>query len=259
MKTAIFAFLFLGLSVSILAQNDAGTSRITDKNGICWMTYVGTHRFAKQFEFYTELSLRRGDGLQKNQQTILRLGGNWRPVPNLLFHLGYANARFGNIGDYPEYPVNGGLKENRVYEQVNYRTMIDFLEIQHRFRLEQRWMQETPAYGKGNSPDGFYQNRARYMFRLNCPTAGKTIDDGEFYVSVWDEFMLNFGPNVESNFFDQNRLGLLVGYRFHKDFMIEAGYINQLLEQGTLVQNKPVYQINQGLITSVTYNFDFRD
>lgn len=60
---------------------------------------------------------------------------------------------------------------------------------------------------------------------------------------------------VAANIFDQNRIGLLLGYQFSKTLRIEAGYINQTLQFGRLINNRNVFQSNSGLIVNTNFNF----
>jgi hypothetical protein len=74
-------------------------------------------------------------------------------------------------------------------------------------------------------------------------------------MAVYDEIFIGFGKNVQANVFDQNRLGVLFGYRFNKTFRAEAGYLNQILQFGRLVDGKNVFQNNNGVIVNSLFNF----
>jgi hypothetical protein len=77
------------------------------------------------------------------------------------------------------------------------------------------------------------------------------------YLSIYDEIFLGFGKNVNENIFDQNRLGILIGYEISPLVRIEAGYLNQILQLGREVKNRNVVQYNNGIIVNTTFNFDF--
>ena len=70
--------------------------------------------------------------------------------------------------------------------------------------------------------------------------------------------MIGFGENVAANVFDQNRIGLLIGYRKSSYFKVEAGYLNQLLQFGRLVDEEHVFQNNNGLILNIILQPRFR-
>ena len=63
---------------------------------------------------------------------------------------------------------------------------------------------------------------------------------------------------MNANVFDQNRIGILIGYRFNKNVRIEAGYLNQTLQLGRLVNGKNVFQNNNGIIINTNFNIDMK-
>jgi hypothetical protein len=63
---------------------------------------------------------------------------------------------------------------------------------------------------------------------------------------------------VGANIFDQNRIGLLLNYRFSNLVQMEAGYINQTLQQGRNINNLPVFQYNNGFVIGINLNGDLR-
>ena len=95
------------------------------------------------------------------------------------------------------------------------------------------------------------------MIRLQAPLKGKEITDRSAYLALYDEVFIGFGKNVNANVFDQNRLGLLLGYRFSKQFRLEAGYLYQTLQYGRQINGQNVFQNNSGLIINTNFNLDF--
>jgi hypothetical protein len=63
---------------------------------------------------------------------------------------------------------------------------------------------------------------------------------------------------VNANVFDQNRIGVLIGYRFNKNVRIEGGYLNQTLQLGRLISGKNVFQNNNGIIIHTNFNIDMK-
>ena len=61
---------------------------------------------------------------------------------------------------------------------------------------------------------------------------------------------------MNENIFDQNRLGVLLGYKFNNSLRIEGGYLNQTLQLGREVDNRKVFQNNNGIIINTIFNFD---
>jgi hypothetical protein len=99
-------------------------------------------------------------------------------------------------------------------------------------------------------------HRARYMVRLQIPLKGREIKDKTPYIAAYDEVFVGFGKNVNANVFDQNRIGILLGYRFTKNIRIEGGYLNQTLQLGRQINGQTIFQNNNGFIINSNFNID---
>ena len=54
----------------------------------------------------------------------------------------------------------------------------------------------------------------------------------------------------------QNRIGVLLGYRFNKNVRIEGGYLNQTVQFGRQISGQNVFQNNNGIIINANFNID---
>ncbi|MDZ7605280.1 MAG: DUF2490 domain-containing protein [Cyclobacteriaceae bacterium] len=158
---------------------------------------------------------------------------------------------------YGEEPINGMGKdftEHRLFQMLTLTDKVSIVELSHRFMLEQRWVGRYTNVNLTKEDDYLFLNRIRYMFRLQIPLKGKEIIDKTPYFAVYDEIFIGFGKNVNENVFDQNRLGILFGYRFSPVLRIEAGYLNQILQLGREVDSRNVFQYNNGLIVNANFS-----
>ena len=71
-----------------------------------------------------------------------------------------------------------------------------------------------------------------------------------------DEIFIGWGKNIGANIFDQNRLAVLIGYKVNQNLKFEAGYLNQVLQQGKRINDKPVFQYNNGFMLASHLSFD---
>ena len=94
------------------------------------------------------------------------------------------------------------------------------------------------------------------MARLQVPLKGTEIKDKTSYLALYDEIFIGFGENVNANIFDQNRIGVLLGYRFNKNVRIEGGYLNQTVQFGRQISGQNVFQNNNGIIINANFNID---
>jgi hypothetical protein len=247
---------FLVLMSVLINNSYAQNTRINERNDIGWYNYFGTFKLNDKYSIHTEYQLRRTDFVSDKQQGLLRLGLNYQLNQKTQLRLGYA---WIETFPYGETPINGMGKdftEHRAFQMITINDKISKIDISHRFMLEQRWV---GRYSNSvlTTEDGFpLLNRLRYMIRLQMPLKGDKIGDQTPYIATYDEIFVGFGKNVNENIFDQNRLGLVLGYRFNNSLRIEAGYLNQILQLGRELNNRNVFQNNNGLIINANFNFD---
>jgi hypothetical protein len=254
-KKIFFISVFLCLFVS-LKTYAAQNVRVSNKNAIGWYNYFGTFKFSKKLGLHTEYQFRRDDWVKNWQQSLLRVGLNYQIVPKLQFRAGYGWIETFSYGDIPINSMGKQFTEHRVFESITITDKVSILDITHRFMLEQRF---SGKYSNGNlkKEDAFiYTNRMRYMYRMQIPLKGKSIVNSTPYLVVFDEIFIGFGKNVNENVFDQNRISVLLGYKLNDIFRLEGGYLNQIVQLGREVDNKNVFQYNNGIILNFFINVD---
>lgn len=252
LKTVFLVVACIGVQ-TIYSQNN----RITERNTIGWYNYFGTFKLNQKFSLHSEYQLRRVNYITDKQQGLLRVGLNYNPNSKLQLRLGYA---WIETYPYSETPINSMGKdftEHRAFQMLSITDRIAKFDITHRFMLEQRWVGRYTNTASTTEDDFPFLNRLRYMIRIQMPLKGNQIENKTPYLAFYDELFIGFGKNVNENVFDQNRIGLLAGYRFNDHFRIEAGYLNQTLQLGREVNNRNVFQSNNGFIINTLLNFDF--
>ncbi|AQG82395.1 long-chain fatty acid transporter [Spirosoma montaniterrae] len=245
---------FLSMPLIVMAQN----TRLNDYNTIGWFTNTTTLRFSNRWSGHFEYQFRRDELVQKWQQSLLRTGINYHANDKLTLRLGYAWIETFPYGDYTIQAAGRQFPEHRLYQMATLNNPIGRVEISHRFMLEQRWF---GRYLNADSPrpdETVYVNRLRYMFRAQMPIGKPKLEDKTPYVAAYDEILLGFGRNVGENVFDQNRLGLLLGYRFSPVFRLEGGFFQQIVQLPREIQNRNVFQYNNGIIVNTVVNMDLR-
>jgi hypothetical protein len=120
------------------------------------------------------------------------------------------------IGDYRTYSFPGNFKdlqtkEFRMWEQFAINSNIDRVNIDHRYRIEQRWL------------NGTYRNRFRYRLNTVLPINGKTLAPHVLYATAFDEvFFTSKAP-----YFERNRFFVGAGYYFSKVLALQSGFVRQ--------------------------------
>lgn len=198
------------------------------------VTFDGQFRFAKDFE---------------NMQHFLRAGVDVYITPNLsVVPLGYMYVWNYAYGEQPASLIAG---EQRLWQQILFKQKFGRFNINHRLRLEQRWLE------KNQTPDGevvtnFYLNRLRYRFLLNFTLNKENMESGALFINAFDEFFYGWGSYDTFNEIDQNRVSLGLGYQINSKTQFIAGPFYQML----IKSNGAKQENNIGALVQFTYNFD---
>ena len=252
LRYAICLLLSICFGCSLFAQNN----RLNTHGTIGWYNYFGTFKIAEKFSLHTEYQWRRDDVINNWQQSLLRMGVNYRVKPGLLLRAGYAWIETYPYGDIPINALGRDFTEHRIFQMVQLSHKEGIADISHRFMSEQRFVGRYSSPATLREDEFPLLHRLRYMLRLQVPLKGKSIKNKTPYVAFYDEIFIGFGKNVNANVFDQNRLGILLGYGFNETIRLEAGYLNQILQFGRQINGKNIFQNNNGLIINANFNFD---
>lgn len=253
MKINLLLMLLLCTSLlEVQAQN----TRLNDNNTIGWYNYFGTFKLNEKFSIHSEYQWRRDNLITDKQQGLLRVGVNYQINPKIQLRLGYAWIETYPYGDYPINGFGKDFTEHRAFQMITITDKISKFDLSHRFMLEQRFVGRYTQPTLTVEDDYLFLNRLRYMFKVQMPLKGNEIKDKTAYLAAYNELFIGFGKNVNENVFDQNRIGLLLGYRFDSTLRIEAGYLNQTLQLGREIDQRNVFQNNHGFIINTNFNFD---
>lgn len=220
--------------------------RISTTNQHAWYSYFGDHPVSKRWELHLEGQWRRHDLGLKWQQLLLRPGVNFELNPNVIFTAGYG---FVDTFQYGDYPVPYRFPEHRLFQQALLKHKVGKLDLQHRYRLEQRFFGVRSDPAIDIIDDSRYENRFRHLTRVNIPLTS----DKKVYIGTFDEFFINFGRNVAANVFDQNRAYVALGLPVAKGTKIEIGYMLQIIQQ----RNGRVFEYNHTLQVNLFSSLPF--
>jgi len=244
------------LIATILTTSVAQNNRITTYEKIGWYGCFTTIKLNNESGLHAEYQWRRDNYITDWQQGLLRVGFTYNVNPKLLFRIGYAWAETYPYGEIPINALGRDFTEHRVFEMVQLAHAEGIVDISHRFIVEQRFVGRYSSASVEQEDEFPLLNRVRYMVRLQIPLTGDAVKDNTPYIAAYDEVMIGFGENVNANVFDQNRIGLLAGYRFNKNIRIEGGYLHQIAQFGRQLNGKNIFQNNSGLILNAYINVD---
>ena len=232
MKKIIFIATIL-LSLSFSAQ------KIIDDQFHGWVVYQGNHKLNNHFDIHTEYQWRRTDGFNDWQQSLTRIGLDYKWNPNFTISGGHAWVL---TFPYGSQPIAHQTNENRLWQQANFKAQYGSIQFQHRYRLEQRWLGAS------------FVQRIRYRLQFTIPLQKTYLEKGKgLFMNVNNEVFLGFGRGIGKNILDQNRYIAAVGYKVSPNFNFQVGYLNQILVKSNGIQ----IERNHTLWTSIVYNIDF--
>ncbi|MEA1784533.1 DUF2490 domain-containing protein [Arenibacter sp. GZD96] len=206
-KSYVFALLLLWfIPLGVYAQSsDLGN----------WLIYIGNKKINQKWNWHHEVQYRNYDAISDLEQLLLRTGIGYNLTENnhnIL--LGYGFIHSENYISGLDEKVD--LDEHRIFQQYIYRHTFRTFSVQHRFRLEQRFIESD------------FRGRFRYFLAATLPLTQKETDDNTFYLSAYNELFLN----TENIVFDRNRLYGGLGYKVNGTLRFEVGYMNQFLNKG---------------------------
>lgn len=224
-------------------------ARLSDRNAIGWFVYTGNFKIAKRFSIHTEFQWRRVNSISNGQQNLLRTGLVYALRKDISVQAGYAYA--GSL-PYGDYPAEASFPEHRFFEQALIQNPMGRTLLTHRFTVEQRFVGKPVFRNENKSIDYRFLNRFRYRLRAERLLTQRS----KWSLVVQDELFIGWGKNAGANIFDQNRLALLLSYKPNAFLRLEGGYLNQVLQQGKRINEKAVFQYNNGFQLAAHVTFD---
>ena len=143
-----------------------------------WLIYNGTLRFTDDWSVFTEAQLRLWEVAYNVDEWLLRATVQYNFTPNALVALGYLYSE--------SYAFEGGARdrfENRLYEQLTLWQRWARAIFEHRYRLEQRWL---------NSDGRRYSNRVRYRLQVTVPLNREVMEARGWFLNFYDELFVTF-------------------------------------------------------------------
>ena len=203
-KKILLIVLFLSNIVSIKGQeNEVGN----------WFIYIGNKELNNSLNWHHEIQHRNYNLFGELEQLLLRTGLGFDVNANNNILLGYGFIDSRNIIGQTDQILK--VNEHRVYQQFISKQAIGKLKIQHRYRFEQRFVEDE------------FKLRYRYFLSLKIPFL-KTNE--KYYISTYNELFINANGDKT---FDRNRIYGGLGYSLNSNIKFELGYMNQIFKSSS--------------------------
>ena len=180
-----------------------------------WFMYFGTNTINDTWSIHTEAQ-HRNYGLLPNEleQLLLRTGLNYKVRDGLVVTGGYANIT-NHV--YNSARIGPEVEEHRIWQQLIALNYFGKTKIEHRFRYEQRWIEDE------------FKTRYRYRGMLFHPLNSERIETGTLYLGIYNELFLQPAGTA----FDRNRFYTGMGYKYAQNIQFQLGYLLQTVGDKT--------------------------
>ncbi|WP_273567308.1 DUF2490 domain-containing protein [Maribacter halichondriae] len=200
------ALLLLTCMITTITAQETGE----DKWG-SWHMYFGTNQISEKWSIHTEAQLRYYEQGKNFNQLLLRTGANYHINPNTVATMGYGYITTDSTFEEPTDDLDS--REHRIFEQFILKNKVGKFAFEHRYRLEQRFIQTGDPDDLNFSKST--QHRARYRLQVTLPLNKKV------FLNFYDEIFLN----LQNNVFGQNRLYGAIGFHVFKNTSLQIGYL----------------------------------
>ncbi len=206
--TLIFAFMLPTIAQSQIDEAELGA----------WYMYFFNTSFKESpWGMQGDIQYRNWDSGGDLEQLLLRGGLTYSPKEaDIKFTLGYGNITTGAYGS-----SNSTSAESRIYQEALFPVQFGKrIYTNHRFRFEQRLAEDQDL-----------RTRYRYNLFLNIPINRASMEEGTFYLALYNELFINGQRNIGDGrsveLFDRNRFYTALGYIIKKDLKVQLGVMRQ--------------------------------
>lgn len=222
---------------TLLSQNKVAPSAYGQ-----WLMYFGDNKINDKIGIHSELQLRNYFMDETVKQLLTRVGVNWYLDPTVMLSAGYG---FIHTGPTDEAISAANTSEHRIWQQAVLRHKKPKWLIEHRYRLEQRFIENLDMDTEK------YDNRLRYRFMALIPLGNSSSGYGYYFFTTYNELFVNLGRATTAEYFDRNRLYFAFGKQILPHMNMQVGYLNQVIAKG----DHSTPDTNHNVQLGMTYNF----
>lgn len=196
-----------------LTETVDGQEKSISRGAMTWLQYYNKTKLSEKWMWKTDAGYRWTDFLEESKQFITRSSIGYAFNPSIRISSGFA---------YLGYYSSGNLNrvEYRPYQEMTVKNDFHYFDINHRYRVEERFSRLTVNSGDGSSSN--FNFRFRYAFMLKIPVIklSATNPEKKLVLNIGDEIFLNAGDEIISNIFNQNRFIISPGIQFSKNLSL---------------------------------------
>jgi hypothetical protein len=215
------------LICSFILQSLISTAQQNKFSG--WAMTQNTITISPKFNLIFDSQLRSNDQWKQPETFILRPGLTYVLNKNVSMSAGLALIHNWKTIE----GVRDAVSDNRIWQQLGINKTIKNGALQHRIRMEERWIPVLKIDGSEIvKSDPKFNARFRYFARWIHPFSTTEKLTKGMYWAVQNEFFFNAAGASHANrkLFDQSRTYAGTGYRLSKHADLELGYMLVYIE-----------------------------
>jgi len=224
---ALKIYIQLILICSFILQSLISTAQQNKFSG--WAMTQNTITISPKFNLIFDSQLRSNDQWKQPETFILRPGLTYVLNKNVSMSAGLALIHNWKTIE----GVRDAVSDNRIWQQLGINKTIKNGALQHRIRMEERWIPVLKIDGSEIvKSDPKFNARFRYFARWIHPFSTTEKLTKGMYWAVQNEFFFNAAGASHANrkLFDQSRTYAGTGYRLSKHADLELGYMLVYIE-----------------------------
>ncbi|WP_158638294.1 DUF2490 domain-containing protein [Panacibacter ginsenosidivorans] len=225
-----------------LNSNAQTTAKKITTRPVAWYNYLNTLELSARSFITTQLSERTYLDNGHQAQALV-----WSKINHTLgehWDAGLGFAYFLTRSFDPASTNTLSVPELRPFEEFNYKQKINKIALNHRYRIEERYVRKTE---NDKLTDGYnFSFRFRYQFNVDYNLFKSKDNTRSFSIKAGDEIIINAGRHIINNMFDQNRIFVSLNYQPVNNVSVELGYMNAFQERssGNQYYNANIYRLS---------------
>ncbi len=232
MKNSLLYIFSLGIISFVRSQTDIPKHQYSK---MLWAGYYNQITLNEKWGINSDIQFRTKNWYEHPSQALIRTGVVYKANQKINLTLGIAHFRF-----FLDDTKTRG--EWRPWQEVAYTDNIGKFQLTQRVRIEERYNQKVV----GSIPVSDYIFNWRFRYRLDLQYPLFKGEKKALWLVLGNEVMVNAGPPIVYNYFDQNRSYIGINYEHNKNFtyQIQSMHIWQQLSNGITMDNISVIRFN---------------
>ena len=186
-----------------------------------WLRYHNQLSFSEKLSWNNEIENRRFFTNNTEHHLVMHSHLHYKTGANSDIALGLTYSLQSPHDPYAT--TNLVVPEVRPFQEINWgSTITDRVKLQHRFRIDERFIHKN----NGKVLLDGYDFNFRFRYRLQATYKITKESAKPTLLKISNELMINAGKAIVYNQFDQNRIYAGIEQNFTKNISAELGYIH---------------------------------